>query len=122
MHYRQYAKRAGRNLFKTECPFTQVAIAMLFNPLVLNLLIATEKGLECTLSLTTRPFASDLAFRLNPTLWTRGATTTAAFRPVDNRIYILPEDYPSIGAFVVTEDTRRVTLVSWLLHLNTAGP
>ncbi|KAI0723474.1 hypothetical protein C8Q76DRAFT_723026 [Earliella scabrosa] len=107
MHYRKMLR-----LFGTMSSFARVT-ARLFKPLALDLLVEAENGLECTLDDST-------TFRLGPGLTVHPdlldparftPTTTAAFKPTDNHIYVVSEDHRSIDAFVVTEDMKRVTLL-----------
>ena len=119
MHYRQHAKAKGLKLFATMAPLAQVT-RRLFEPLVLNLLVETEKGLQCMLcDNTTFRLGPDLAVHphvVDPSSFTPGIAT--AFIPVNNRIYVVPEHYPFVDAFAVTEDMKRVTLLHMTVGQN----
>ncbi|RPD70382.1 hypothetical protein L226DRAFT_574899, partial [Lentinus tigrinus ALCF2SS1-7] len=110
-HYRQYAKEAQVKLFGTMSPLAQVT-AKLFKPLVLDLLVETDEGLGCKLwdkkTFRLGPGLAAHPYIVDPRSFKPPKTT---FHPVDNRVYVVPEGYPSIDAFVVTEGTKRVTLL-----------
>lgn len=112
-HYRRYVKKHGVKILESMTPFPQIAAA-LFEPLVLDLLVETNKGLLCT-------FHDKTTFRLGPRLTAHHnivdprllaeANAATGFEPIDNCIYVVPPRYPSVDAFVVTEERKRVTLL-----------
>ena len=113
-HFHNLYEIQRERLFACFSPEVEASWA-LYEPLVFDLLLETEEGLECKLGADGASFRFDHRLTLHPDVLDMD---DPHFTPIDNRLYVLSGGYPALDALVVTEDKRRVTL----LQISISGP